>query len=104
MIAIGDRQFAAEIHGLSDEARTDWRADYASHRYERAKVPPDVADGVRALMQHFGLTFAALDFVVHDGQWTFLEINPNGQWAWLAQELRLPISSALASHLAGVEA
>jgi D-alanine-D-alanine ligase-like ATP-grasp enzyme len=35
-------------------------------------------------MKHYGLRFAAIDFVVDvEGQWFFLEINPGGQWAWL---------------------
>jgi glutathione synthase/RimK-type ligase-like ATP-grasp enzyme len=37
-----------------------------------------------ALVQEFGLAFAACDFaLVRDRGLVFLEINPNGQWLWL---------------------
>ena len=35
-------------------------------------------------MEHYELRFGAIDMVVSAaGDWYFLEINPNGQWAWL---------------------
>lgn len=101
LVAVDGELFPAAIHAGSERGRIDWRTDYASHRYRRTEVPADVERGVLELMRHFGLTFAALDFVVRDGEWTFLEINPNGQWAWLEAELDLPISGALAHCLAG---
>ncbi len=55
---------------------------------------------VRRLMQQLRLRFGALDFVVGpDGAWTFLEINPNGQWAWLQDATGLPIAAAIADAL-----
>lgn len=30
-----------------------------------------------------------------DGRYVFLEINPNGQWAWIEETTGLPISEAL---------
>jgi glutathione synthase/RimK-type ligase-like ATP-grasp enzyme len=57
---------------------------------------------VRALLDRLGLRFGALDFVVTpDGEWWFLECNPNGQWAWIEDETGLPIASALADALEG---
>ncbi len=51
-------------------------------------------------MNRLGLRFGALDFLVTpDGEWYFLEINPNGQWAWIEQETGLPISDAIADAL-----
>jgi glutathione synthase/RimK-type ligase-like ATP-grasp enzyme len=53
-------------------------------RYEVITLPPEVETNVQALMQHYGLRFGAIDMVVtQQGTWYFLEINPNGQWAWL---------------------
>jgi hypothetical protein len=33
--------------------------------------------------------------------WIFLEINPNGQWAWIENETGLPIAAAIADALSG---
>jgi glutathione synthase/RimK-type ligase-like ATP-grasp enzyme len=53
-------------------------------RYASVSVPSHVASGVRALMNGYGLRFAAIDFAIDsEGRWAFFEVNPNGQWAWL---------------------
>jgi hypothetical protein len=33
------------------------------------------------------------------GNWFFLEINPNGQWGWIENEVGYPISKAIAANL-----
>jgi D-alanine-D-alanine ligase-like ATP-grasp enzyme len=44
--------------------------------------------------------FAALDFIVTpEDQWTFLEANPNGQWAWIEDATGQPIAEAIAAAL-----
>ncbi|MCA9643039.1 MAG: hypothetical protein KC492_20215, partial [Myxococcales bacterium] len=40
--------------------------------------------GARSLMEALGLRFGRLDFVLDkEGTLWFLEVNPNGQFAWL---------------------
>ncbi len=52
--------------------------------YESITTPPEVERNIHALMRYYGLRFGAIDMVVtSEGSWYFLEINPNGQWAWL---------------------
>ena len=52
--------------------------------YRCSALSKETAAGVRMMMLHYGLRFAAIDMVVDThGRWYFLEINPNGQWAWL---------------------
>lgn len=78
----------------------DWRSDYDALTYQVIEPPADVVQGVKNLMSTLGLRFGALDFLVtRTGEWYFLEINPNGQWAWIEQETGLAISSAIADAL-----
>jgi hypothetical protein len=43
------------------------------------------------------------DFAVTpDGDWVFLELNPNGQWGWIEDHTGLAITSAMADLLTGV--
>lgn len=94
--------FACVIHGSSPAARVDWRSDYASLSYAATDAPEQIRHGVSALMGTLGLRFAALDFLVTpEGKWVFLEINPNGQWAWIQEESGLPITGAIADALTG---
>lgn len=52
--------------------------------YSDIELPDHVSSLVRRLVDHYGLRFAAIDMVVDlEQQWHFLEVNPNGQWAWL---------------------
>ncbi|MBY0111741.1 MAG: hypothetical protein K2Y21_02880 [Phycisphaerales bacterium] len=73
---------AADLDGMQ---RLDIRRDNMRDvRYLNVPVPSDVAFAVNALVRGYGLRFAAIDFAIDSkGQWTFFEVNPNGQWAWL---------------------
>ncbi|MGH3794036.1 MAG: ATP-grasp ribosomal peptide maturase [Pseudonocardiaceae bacterium] len=94
--------FAARIDGESEAAQVDWRSDYGALSYEKIETPKVVRSRVSTLLGRLGLRFGALDFVVApDGEWWFLEINPNGQWAWIEDETGMPISCALADALEG---
>ncbi|MET7279035.1 ATP-grasp ribosomal peptide maturase [Kribbella sp. NPDC005582] len=100
LTVIGDRMFPVAIHAGSEAGKLDWRTDYASLTYERLEVPVDVEKGVRLLMDELGLFYGALDFAVTpDGRWVFFEVNPNGQWHWLAVKAGIPMVEAMADAL-----
>lgn len=100
LTVIDQRLLAVRIDAHSTATRVDWRRDYGALTYEETRVLPAVRDGVLALMRQLSLRFAAMDFLVTPGgEWVFLELNPNGQWAWLEDETGLPIASAIADAL-----
>ena len=71
--------------------------------YDVLDPPADVLAGVRQFMDRMGLVYGALDFVIGpDGTWTFLEVNPGGQFGWLQMHTRLPMTETLAGLLAKV--
>ncbi|MFD6533123.1 ATP-grasp ribosomal peptide maturase [Streptomyces sp. NPDC060184] len=99
---VGGRAFAAAIHAGSAAAHEDWRSDYGSLTYTTTTVPEDVAQGMRRLMARLQLRYGAADFVVGpDGRWTFLEVNPCGQWDWIQGHTGLPIVEAIVDDLTG---
>ncbi len=94
--------FASAIYAGSDAAHIDWRSDYAALTYAITEPPEKIKKGVSTLMAVLGLRFGALDFLItSSGGWFFLEINPNGQWAWIEEETGLPIAAAIAEALTG---
>jgi glutathione synthase/RimK-type ligase-like ATP-grasp enzyme len=98
-VVIGERIFAAKIHSQASEAtRRDWRAGEPEH--EVFALPGPVKASIRRLMDSFELNFASLDMIVTpDGEFVFLELNPNGQWLWLELELGLPLVASMADLL-----
>lgn len=97
--AVDQQLFAAEIHFGSPATRLDWRADPDSLTYKRVDPPASVASRVHSLMQTVRLRYAAFDFMVDAaGTWWFLEINANGQWAWIP-EVANDIAEAIAHAL-----
>jgi glutathione synthase/RimK-type ligase-like ATP-grasp enzyme len=98
-VVIGERIFAAKIDSqATDATRVDWRAGAAKH--EVFALPEQIQASIRRLMVSFGLNFASLDMIVTpDGEFVFLELNPNGQWLWLELELGLPLVASMADLL-----
>ncbi|WP_150248732.1 ATP-grasp ribosomal peptide maturase [Nocardiopsis deserti] len=100
LTVVGETMFAVAIHAQSEAAHIDWRSDYDAHRYEVIDVPDEVRSGLGRYMRFFGLVCGAADFVVSpDGGWTLLEVNPNGEWGWLADRCDLPIGQSIAELL-----
>ncbi len=55
----------------------------AAAKWEPCKLSKKEADTITAFMCHTGLKFGRLDFLRNDEGLWFLEVNPNGQFAWL---------------------
>jgi glutathione synthase/RimK-type ligase-like ATP-grasp enzyme len=98
-VVIGERIFCAKMDSQADEkSRIDWRGGDPEH--EIFALPEQVEASIHRLMDSFGLNFASLDMIVTpDGEFVFLELNPNGQWLWLEFELGLPLVASMADLL-----
>ncbi|MBN1173026.1 MAG: ATP-grasp ribosomal peptide maturase [Micromonosporaceae bacterium] len=103
LTTVDDRLFATRIDGHSPAATIDWRADYDHLSYATladTDIPVSVRSGIPAFLDRFRLRFGVFDFVVtSDGTWWFLEVNPNGQWAWIQDATGQPIAAAIADAL-----
>jgi glutathione synthase/RimK-type ligase-like ATP-grasp enzyme len=101
---IGDRVFVCRIESQEHvEARTDWRKgkiDELPHAVDQ--LPAALSTRCVQITHSYGLRFAAIDLARRtDGGYTFFELNPNGQWAWIEQRTGLPLSASLADELTG---
>ena len=95
---VGERVFAAEIHSqAARRTRADWRNYDLSHTPHAVhELPAAVAQRCVALTRALGVCYGALDLVyTPDGEYVFLEINPNGQFGWIEDLTGLPITEAL---------
>ena len=98
---IGDKSIGTAIHSQESEvSKIDYRRYDFNVPYKNINLPENVAEFCRAMLNHYGLDFGAFDFIVSkDGQYIFLELNPNGQWLWLEQLSGFKISEVLAEYL-----
>lgn len=100
---VGDNVFACAIHSQEHElTRVDWRLGVNSDslRYSKYTLPDSISEFCVSINRALGLSFSAIDMIkTPEGEYVFLEVNPNGQWLWIEQILELPISSALITFL-----
>lgn len=98
-VVIGERIFCARIDSqASEETRKDWRGGDCEHAI--FSLPAQIEASIHRLMDSFGINFASMDMILTpDGDFVFLEINPNGQWLWLEEQLGLPLVASMADVL-----
>ena len=78
----------------------DWRIEQEKNIYELIDIPNQVKYKCINLMNKMNINFGAFDFIVNKrGEYIFLEVNPNGQWLWLEEELNINISNKIVSYL-----
>lgn len=79
----------------------DWRIDInrVEHPWEDYELGPDLTRNICAFMDEARLSYGRLDFLLKDGEAWFLEVNPNGQYAWLDQSGRQGMMAAIIEEL-----
>ena len=103
---VGDQVFTAEVGGNNtdgvDSKYRDWRVSHGDNSFWANAIQPPKKFEKQCveLVRQLGLEFGALDFIIDaDGNPWFLEINPNGQWAFVEEHTGQPIGAAIARKL-----
>jgi len=96
---VGNKVFAAAIYSQEDpETVTDWRRKKL--QFYQIDLPCDIQQKCVQMVEVLQLKFGAIDLIIDkNGNYVFLEINPNGQWAWIESQTGMPISDAIIEHL-----
>ncbi len=100
VVIMGKRLFAVEIFSQHAEASSlDWRRSYKDLRYGVHQLPPTIEEKLFRLVRLFGLQFASMDLILtSEGEYVWLELNPNGQYGWMIPQTGLPMAETMA-HL-----
>ncbi|MCP4115776.1 MAG: hypothetical protein GY737_10290 [Desulfobacteraceae bacterium] len=93
---VGSKIFPVKIISKN---KVDWRKEYKTLYYETFSLPQKIEKMCMQLLKQLNLMFGAIDLLFKDNEFYFLEINANGQWAWLENELNLPISNEIINLL-----
>ena len=102
LTVVGGELFAAEILSQERESsKVDWRAtDDPELKHIRHELPKRLSERCLRLVSNLGLVYGAIDMALKpDGTYVFFEINPNGEWLWLEDQLGFPISDSIATWL-----
>ena len=90
---IGNKSFIVDIRGSAD--LVDWRDQRTDLIYSVSSLDEDTEKHCRNMLNALGLVYGAFDFIrTPGGGLVFLEVNPTGEWAWLENELGLPMREA----------
>lgn len=99
---VGKNVFATAIHSQENyETSVDWRkGGNVNLIHESINIPLDIESLCIEMVKVLNLKFGAIDLICdREGKYWFLEINPNGQWAWIENRTNVPISERIVDEL-----
>lgn len=100
---VGKKVFPVKIDSQSNSLSVvDWRNPVCINdlKYSPMELPKEVSDICTEMLDKFGLSFGAFDFIMGlKNELYFLEVNPNGQWYWLEEKAGVLISDAIVDIL-----
>lgn len=96
---VGDKVFCNSVQYGDEPIEGDWRP-VRDTKFPVFDLPQDIAKRCAAYVDHFNLSFGAIDLLLQNGTYFFLELNPTGEWEWLVDRSGLPIDDAIVEKLA----
>lgn len=98
---VGEQIFAAAIHSQETGYKVDYRMELSSALIEPFQLPKDIEQKLHNYMTALGLVYSAIDMrLTPEGYYVFLEINTSGQWLFIEERTKQPITMKFASLLA----
>lgn len=69
----------------SNRHQTDWRKEQISNPkiWKSHKISSQLSNSIELFMNQLKLNYGRLDFIIYKDEYFFLEVNVNGQWAFL---------------------
>ncbi len=99
---IGDKVFAVAINSqTNDISKNDWRIiDPSKIEHSEFTLPKEIEEKLILFNQFYGLDYSGIDLIIDkQGDFVFLECNPEGEWYWLEEILALPMAKTFAELL-----
>lgn len=84
---------------IVSENNVDWRKPNNKVTYQICEMPNEIVAKCFNFLNSCDMIFGCFDFLVKDNEWYFLEMNANGQWAWLEFEVGCNISDEIVGFL-----
>ncbi|WP_449388124.1 MvdC/MvdD family ATP grasp protein [Chryseobacterium lineare] len=85
---------------INNSENADWRIAQGNYFWSEYHLPENIKQNLTAMMKEMGLYLGAIDIIKgKDGQYYFLEVNPQGEWGMLQKDLNFPIAQRIADNL-----
>jgi hypothetical protein len=66
-------------------------------------LPDTIRESCINLVKSLGLRYGAIDFIVDkNNRLVFLEVDPTGDWYWIENKVKLPVTKAMVVLIAGL--
>ena len=62
-------------------------------------MPNDIKNKLLDLMKRLNLSFGGVDMILSHDNYTFIEVNPTGEWGWLVNTTGLDIHKKIVDWL-----
>lgn len=85
---------------INNSENADWRTAQGNYFWSEYELPENIKTNLTSMMKEMGLYIGAIDMIKSkDGNYYFLEVNPQGEWGMLQKELNFPIAERIADNL-----
>lgn len=85
---------------INNSENTDWRIAQGNYFWSIYDLPENIKANLTSMMKDMGLYIGAIDMIKgKDGDYYFLEVNPQGEWGMLQKDLNFPIAERIADNL-----
>lgn len=97
---VDDTAIAVKIlHKDKAKIDIDWRRLKEELHYEIIELPDEIRHRCVLYLKEFNLKFGAIDLILHQNEFYFIEINPTGEWSWLQQNTGFRFDKAIVNAL-----
>ncbi len=97
---ISSKFYAAALVPLFDNGEVDIREQIQNCKLLPFKIPLDLKNKLRKLINYLGLKTGSIDLLVrNDGSFVFLEINPSGMFSQLSRKCNFGIEWEIIKYL-----
>lgn len=77
----------------------DWRRYKNELKYTVFELPKNIKKFCIEYTIKLNLNFGAIDLILHNDEYYFIEINPTGEWSWLQQNTGFKFDSLIVNSL-----
>lgn len=84
------------------EIEEDWRRYKNRLTYTIIELPKDINDFCINFTKKLNLNFGAIDLIIHNNEYYFIEINPTGEWSWLQKNTGYKFDTLIVNSLKNI--